>query len=78
MSDGPTLHLRRIRPVWRYNYDIRVTVGKLYKVVRRGKKVFVIIDDHGDVLKTRAVLGPFPSWRMVWVYPNGTELEELP
>ena len=76
---GPTLYVRRVLPVHQRNkYDIRVTVGKLYKVVRMGKKTFMVIDDYGCLFKSNSVSRPNSAWRKVWVWPNGTEVDELP
>lgn len=77
-APGPTLYVRRVLPVHQqYKSYIRVTVGKLYKVVRRGKKTFVIVDDYGFLLKSNSVSRPNSAWLKVWVWPNGTELEEI-
>jgi hypothetical protein len=72
----PKLHLRRVRDVYGdyYGDDRRVTHGKVYKVVRQGKHFLKIIDDNGNVFSTGA---KNTAWQRVWVWPNGTEVDEL-
>lgn len=76
VETGPQLYLRRINNLF---VKSPFTVGKLYKLHKRidenGVSYFFAEADNRKMLN----VGDCPTtyWQRVWVYPNGTELEEI-
>ena len=73
MSDGkPKLHLRPLE----YEHVFRFwTINKLYPFDANG----AVFDDEGDIRRDpRELVREYPHrFAIVWVWPNGTEVDEI-
>lgn len=74
-NDVPKLHLKRIAYA---EPAVMFTIGKLYKVVAELSYGYRVTDDEGKYWgATYGDVRHSKLWQLVWILPDGTELEAL-